>query len=380
MLAKTTRQPPLSVATAGNTSASPSPGPSSGSMRNRPHGARRRALPAPGLYIANPDASDSEEAGSPSPVRMSPVRSSSSPLRSSSDQTSPLTAASASSLGRVRSPGFAHGHPPSGPSGSAPNGFPTGPSASAPPASGGSSSPRLANALGGGRGRAGSNGTGGTSPSGYGPSVSPSDQHRGNPLPVPPSSATSATFETGGPPPPSYTAHVSPPLPGHEHRPMPPLPPPQPERHMRRAYTAPNAEQAPKLHIEQRSTTGPGRDPPPASPTRALPPLPGIRAATIPSPTNQSLSQPTYSVSPPTSLPTPASATSTPSLLSTANRVSSPDDGQNGRQRSDSVQKTLLQVTTDNEQFAVVDITGIYTPEAIRERIFSKVCPVQALY
>lgn len=37
--------------------------------------------------------------------------------------------------------------------------------------------------------------------------------------------------------------------------------------------------------------------------------------------------------------------------------------------------KRLLQVTTDNEQFTLVDITGMNTAEAIRDRIFSKVCP-----
>jgi len=37
--------------------------------------------------------------------------------------------------------------------------------------------------------------------------------------------------------------------------------------------------------------------------------------------------------------------------------------------------KRLLQVTTDNEQFTLVDITGMNTAEAIRDRIFSKVYP-----
>jgi len=32
-----------------------------------------------------------------------------------------------------------------------------------------------------------------------------------------------------------------------------------------------------------------------------------------------------------------------------------------------------LQVTTDNEQFTLVDITGMQTAEAIRESVFSKV-------
>lgn len=42
--------------------------------------------------------------------------------------------------------------------------------------------------------------------------------------------------------------------------------------------------------------------------------------------------------------------------------------------------KRLLQVTTDNEQFTLVDITGMNTAEAIRDRIFSKVStPAQRL-
>lgn len=96
----------------------------------------------------------------------------------------------------------------------------------------------------------------------------------------------------------------------------------------------------------------------------------------MPSPTAKALlPQPTYSISPPSTLPTPASATSTggSSLLNSSNRVSSPDEGTTTRGRSDSVQKTLLQVTTDNEQFAVVDITGLSSSEGIRERIFSRV-------
>ncbi len=35
--------------------------------------------------------------------------------------------------------------------------------------------------------------------------------------------------------------------------------------------------------------------------------------------------------------------------------------------------KRLLQVTMDNEQFTLVDITGMNTADAILERIFSKV-------
>jgi mitogen-activated protein kinase kinase kinase len=35
--------------------------------------------------------------------------------------------------------------------------------------------------------------------------------------------------------------------------------------------------------------------------------------------------------------------------------------------------KVLLQVTMDNEQFMLVDITGMNTADGIKERVFSKV-------
>lgn len=46
-----------------------------------------------------------------------------------------------------------------------------------------------------------------------------------------------------------------------------------------------------------------------------------------------------------------------------------------GRARSGSVQssKVRVQVTTDNESFTTVDITGMQTAEGIKERVFSKV-------
>lgn len=45
------------------------------------------------------------------------------------------------------------------------------------------------------------------------------------------------------------------------------------------------------------------------------------------------------------------------------------------RARSGSVQssKIRVQVTTDNESFTTVDITGMQTAEGIKERVFSKV-------
>lgn len=46
-----------------------------------------------------------------------------------------------------------------------------------------------------------------------------------------------------------------------------------------------------------------------------------------------------------------------------------------GRNRSGSVQshKTLLQVTMDNEQFILVDVTGMTSADGIKERVFAKV-------
>lgn len=49
--------------------------------------------------------------------------------------------------------------------------------------------------------------------------------------------------------------------------------------------------------------------------------------------------------------------------------------GAEGRARSGSVQssKLRIQVTTDNENFTTVDITGMQTADGIKERVFSKV-------
>jgi mitogen-activated protein kinase kinase kinase len=59
-------------------------------------------------------------------------------------------------------------------------------------------------------------------------------------------------------------------------------------------------------------------------------------------------------------------------------RVSSPDDqfvSASNRARSSSInnQKVLLQATVDNEQFAVVDITGTQSADGIREKMLSRV-------
>jgi len=150
----------------------------------------------------------------------------------------------------------------------------------------------------------------------------------------------------------------------------PPLPPPQPDRHARRAYTTPpEAPVIPQRPHDTRhsSLSAQGQHPstvPPPSPSR-------LSRHALPSPPTQS--------SPPSQdnrrLPQP-----NPNI-----RMSSPEEGispvvETGsgmRARSGSFNtnaKRLLQVTTDNEQFTLVDITGMNTAEAIRDRIFSKVC------
>ena len=145
----------------------------------------------------------------------------------------------------------------------------------------------------------------------------------------------------------------------------------------RRAFTTPIPEPHPhRDRMTGGSLSGPH---PPASPMRALPALPSPPATAPPS----------IHQSPPSLHPsTPSSVHSQP-MLQTA-RMDSPEllispSGQSenssslghsmGRIRSGSVSnnKVLLQVTTDNEQFTLVDVTGMNTPDAIRERIFSKV-------
>jgi hypothetical protein len=60
-------------------------------------------------------------------------------------------------------------------------------------------------------------------------------------------------------------------------------------------------------------------------------------------------------------------------------RVASPDDGTGtlhggSRLRAGSLNSRIwLQVTTDNESFQTVDISGLTTSDAIRERVFSRV-------
>jgi mitogen-activated protein kinase kinase kinase len=163
----------------------------------------------------------------------------------------------------------------------------------------------------------------------------------------------------------------------------PPLPPPQPDRHnqaARRAYTTPpEAPAIPQRPHDTRhsSLSAQGQGQGQLSQSNIPPPSPSrLSRHALPSP-------PTHS-SPPTQesrrLPQPQiQVQPNPNI-----RMSSPEEGispviETGggmRARSGSFNasaKRLLQVTTDNEQFTLVDITGMNTAEAIRDRIFSKV-------
>ncbi|WVQ75911.1 hypothetical protein IAR50_005546 [Cryptococcus sp. DSM 104548] len=149
--------------------------------------------------------------------------------------------------------------------------------------------------------------------------------------------------------------------------PVPPQPPPQPQRHLQRAFTTPIPEPIPRPHPEHSSSAGVY---PSNSPSRALPPLPSPRAAsrqaTLPSP--QSHHPPHFQgcVSSPDDLISPATGSEGGGSIYSV--------GMAHRNRSGSVQgqQVRLQVTTDNEAFHLVDITGMNTAEGIREKVFSK--------
>jgi mitogen-activated protein kinase kinase kinase len=177
--------------------------------------------------------------------------------------------------------------------------------------------------------------------------------------------------------------------------PLPPQPPPHPDRHYRRAQTTPTPE-ALRPTPETR-TSGPStslRDHPP-SPSRALPPLPSPPLKT-PSPSNLSpVSLNTYTLPPVPFHPPFFPPSGTPHLRQQS-RLGSPEDmlspsiteggsgsgdtlgpgdSGGGRGRSGSVTsgKIRLQVTTDNESFTTVDVTGMQSAAGIKERVFSKV-------
>lgn len=325
--------PRLSVSTGPSTV----PSTPASSLR-KPQGARKRVQ---GLFVANPDNSDSDVSPRSSPVRGSPVTAS----------------ASSSGSGGLRGVSAFHGQVYSGG---------TSPSASRPP---GQPSPLPPLSL----------------PTIPAPNT---PQHAfPSPHPTPPAPASSKIPSQS---PPSFT---------------PPQPPPQPERHYHRAYTTPVAipEQPPQRPHDTRhaSLSGMSGHNPPHSPTRHLPALPSppiAQPVTSPSPGSvHSAPLPTPPTS--TSLYSHAEANgSRPHLqhLHTLLKTNSPDDmmspaaasdgghsfasfgsGESGmsRARSGSIHnpKRLLQVTMDNESFTLVDITGMHTAEAIMERVFSKV-------
>ncbi|EIW71137.1 hypothetical protein TREMEDRAFT_67590 [Tremella mesenterica DSM 1558] len=341
-------------------SLSTQPGPSLTPIR-RPQGARRRGI-APGLFVANPDNSDEE---------------SSSPQRISPSKTSPLSSWSTHRNQSITS--------------SIPVPIPPSPQES-------TTTTQISTSQGLQNGQNIQNINGHTSiPSPVG--------IRGNGLP----------FGI-----PSIPAPLSSPLPSQAifltstnndqiHSPVPPQPPPQPERHMRRAYTTPTATilptDLPRPSHEPRTASGTNlRERPPASPSRALPPLPSPSSSPmgLSGQIGQIVSSPPPMSSQPSSAnghaisflpqpPTPSSSYSSSDrpLPLSGTRVTSPEDtlspasgseggrGPNGapmigRARSGSMHKRLLQVTLDGDNFTLVDITSMHTAPTIMETIFSK--------
>lgn len=318
--------PRLSVSTnpTGSISSPSTPG---SSVRGRPHGARKR-IPVQGLFVANPDEDD--------------VSPKSSPVRSS-----PVTASSSGSGGRTIS------------------------TLQSSMTSNASSSSQL---------RLGASSVLGT--------VYPS-------VPAPNTPVTAFPSPHPAPPTPSNLQYPSSSSSG------PPQPPPHPDRHFHRAFTAPPVENGPIRPHDTRHASLSGV--PPSSPTRHLPALPSPplhptqRHAPSPISSNTNSNHP-----PPNSIYSqPDASGSRPQLhhLHTLLKSTSPDEmlhsaqgsaSESGRSfqslgSSESVvtrpragsitSKVLLQVTTDNDQFSVVDITGMHTAEAILERVFSKVRP-----
>ena len=192
----------------------------------------------------------------------------------------------------------------------------------------------------------------------------------------------------------------------------PPQPPPQPERHSRRAFTIPTPEPSHRLGLVGRTGGGSFRERSTHSPPRALPPLPSATSTSVSTarqsetPSGNPSNLPSYATPPfpsdsyppagmPASTASQANTDTWPYMqrLSTYGRTASPEDTINSATISDKSfattvltipssrtastflqnQKVLLQVTTDNEQFTLVDISGMQTAEAIRERVFSKV-------
>ena len=327
-------------------------GPSTPAAPRRPQGARRRGV-APGLFIANPDNSDEETDGSPSNL---PTANSSGAQRSPT-RSSPVTISSGGSMKKVPSGGSI-----------------------AIPLTATSGSPR-SNPL---------------------PPIPSIPAPQSSPLPHVPNVSSPQPISSIPAPPPMIPSHTTTSIPQTH----PPQPPPQPERHLRRAQTTPMPAEHPARGHEHRPSLGSTNFAlPPSSPSRALPPLPPLPS---PPATNGGLpSSPRPSASPlvPSSAPptttsypqTPASSHShgsgeIPQIVALQPRMASPETvlspantvdsarsfgslETGNRARSGSVQssKVRVQVTTDNESFTTVDITGMQTAEGIKERVFSKV-------
>ncbi|WWC68103.1 uncharacterized protein I206_102024 [Kwoniella pini CBS 10737] len=342
----------------------------------RPLGARKRGV-VPGLYVANPDNSDEDETSPPkssNPSQRSPSISTTyssisnsgiSPISITSNSSRNLTAGPSASTSSTSVSIPTQSQQPSSPSLSIKTqSHPYGHSQShlpLPTIPAPQSSPLP------------------TIPSFPHQNPSPKSQPP-RPNPSPKSSSSSAV------PLPRPTPSPAPgSLSRAENSPVPPQPPPQPERHLRRAFTTPVTAQA-----EQ--STRPGHEPRTASgskipqhgqhhsPSRALPPLPSPPISTH-SPQNRSPSSVSFHRALPSNV----------HQHFPQNRVSSPEDtlspatpseaggsimsvGMTNRDRSGSTHnhQVRLQVTTDNEAFHLVDITGIHTAEGIREKVFSK--------
>lgn len=319
--------PRLSLSTGGA-------GPSTPNPTRRPQGARTSRRGGPGLFVANPDNSDSDISPKASPVWASPATTSS----QSSVRGVPISAVSGNSGG---SGGY------------------------------GNVSPTASTGYGSLTGR-GVPHSYRMSPSNSAPTVPAPN------TPLPHSASYQATMQ----PPASVPLEPAPVVPNAPHvQSYPSYPLPQPKRH----YTTPTAASTPEQRAHETrhgsvgGTTRPHPPHPPShhSPGRHLPPLP--------SPSLQSAPILPHQYSEPTRPPLPHAGSS--------NKVSSPEDALSpagaseggrsfasggsfeGRNRSGSVQshKTLLQVTMDNEQFILVDVTGMTTAEGIRDRVFAKV-------
>ena len=158
--------------------------------------------------------------------------------------------------------------------------------------------------------------------------------------------------------------------------PTPPQPPPQPDRHLaRRAFTSPSPPDQLQGHpqhqhrpseVRHGSVGGGGH--PPSSPSRGTSARPAL-----PSPPVQSSPPPPHGGGHDGRRLPPNPRMSSPEEVLSPASGSSENVGRARAGSFNAATKRLLQVTTDNEQFTLVDITGMNTADAIRDRIFTKV-------